>query len=98
MLTGDGAAHHEMNPFRMAANRDCRKTYTREMCEASLEILARTVLVPTHPRHSDADIAEICENIRAAGRVAMGDLSREEARITRVEPIEARRFDLKEDA
>lgn len=98
VLTGDGAAHPEMNPFRMAANRECRKTYSRDMCKESLEILARTVLVPTHPRHSDADIAETCENIRAAGRVAMGDLSLEEARFTKAEPIEARRFDLKKDA
>lgn len=98
VLTGDGAAHPEMNPFRMAANKDCRKTYTREMCADSLAILARTVLVPTHPRHTEADIANICRNIDIAGRVAMGDLSACEAELGNVEPIEARRFDLKEDA
>lgn len=98
VLSGDGAAHPLMNPFGMAANKDCRKTYTREMCEPSLAVLARTVLVPTHPRHTDEDIANISRNVEIAGRVAMGDLPADQAVLKNVEPIEARRFDLKEDA
>ena len=49
VLMGAGAAHPAMNPYLMPANAECRRTYSKDMCARSLEILNRTVMVPTHP-------------------------------------------------
>ena len=49
VLMGAGAAHPAMNPFNMPANAECRKTYSKDMCAKSLEILDRTVMVATDP-------------------------------------------------
>ena len=48
VLMGAGAAHPLMNPYTMPANAECRKAYSKDMCARSLEILNRTILVPTH--------------------------------------------------
>ena len=72
VLMGAGAAHPAMNPFNMPANADCRKTYSKDMCAKSLEILDRTVMVATHPDHTPAEIDDIIHNIGVAARVALG--------------------------
>ena len=54
VLMGAGAAHPAMNPYNMPANAECRRTYSKDMCARSLEILNRTVMVPTHPLHAGA--------------------------------------------
>src|SRR5580692_6395175 len=72
VLMGAGAAHPAMNPFNMPANAECRKTYSKDMCSKSLEILDRTILVPTHPDHTEAEIADLIHNLGAAARVALG--------------------------
>ena len=61
VLIGEGAAHPAMNPYAMPANRDCRRSYARDMCQRSLDILNRTVMVPTHPLHGAQEIADIIE-------------------------------------
>ena len=53
VLIGEGAAHAAMNPYHMPENRDCRRSYAKDMCQRSLDILNRTVMVPTHPLHTD---------------------------------------------
>src|SRR5579872_3081309 len=72
VLMGAGAAHPAMNPFNMAANAECRKTYSKDMCARSLEILERTVMTATDPAHTAKDIADIVHDIDAAARVALG--------------------------
>jgi dTDP-4-amino-4,6-dideoxygalactose transaminase len=95
VLMGMGAAHPLMNPYNMPANAQCRKTYSKDMCARSLEILNRTVLVPTHPLHTAEDAANIIHNIKAATRVALGHASTEEAVVRNVEAVDATKYDLK---
>jgi dTDP-4-amino-4,6-dideoxygalactose transaminase len=94
VLMGAGAAHPAMNPFNMAANASCRRTYSKDMCARSLDILNRTVMVATHPQHSDQDIDDIVHNIGVAARVVFAGLSFEEADIRKAKPVDAQKFDL----
>jgi hypothetical protein len=56
------------------------------MCARSLNILNRTILVPTHPLHTAEDAANIIHNIKAATRVALGHAKKEEALCARRRP------------
>jgi hypothetical protein len=98
VLMGAGAAHPAMNPFNMPANDECRKTYSRDMCARSLEILDRTIMVATHPDHSPQEIADIVHNIGVAARVALGDEPRGQADLRQSRPLDTQKFDLKLDA
>ena len=49
VLMGMGAAHPAMNPYNHPDNAGCRRHYDKDMCARSLEILNRTVMVPTDP-------------------------------------------------
>jgi dTDP-4-amino-4,6-dideoxygalactose transaminase len=94
VLIGEGAAHAAMNPYRMAENRDCRRSYAKDMCQRSLDILNRTVMVPTHPLHGPQQIADIIHNIGVAARVALGGMSAAEADLRGVQPVDAQKFDM----
>jgi dTDP-4-amino-4,6-dideoxygalactose transaminase len=98
ILLGAGAAHPAMNPYNMPANAECRKTYAKDMCARSLEILNRTVMVATHPEHTEQEIADIIHNIGVAARVALGGLPPAEADLRRAPPVDAQKFDLKVEA
>ncbi|HEX3301953.1 MAG TPA: DegT/DnrJ/EryC1/StrS family aminotransferase [Thermomicrobiales bacterium] len=95
ILIGEGAAHPAMNPYNMPQNRGCRRSYSRDMCQRSLDILNRTVMVATHPLHTPEQIADTIHNIGVAARVALGGLSPAEADLRNVEPVDAQKFDLK---
>ena len=82
ILTHQGASHPAMNPFLMEANKDCRMDYSKDMCTRSLDILNRTVMVPTDPRHGEAEIEQLTRNIVTAARVAFGEIARADAAIT----------------
>ena len=56
----------------------------------------RTVMVPTHPLHTEAEIADTIHNIEVAARVALGGMTREEADIRNAPPVDAQKFDLEE--
>ncbi|HUS90633.1 MAG TPA: DegT/DnrJ/EryC1/StrS family aminotransferase [Phycisphaerae bacterium] len=65
-----GGPHPAMDPFKLAANRRCRKTYRKDMCRRSLDVLNRTVMVPTHPDCRRGDVSALIRKVRAAaGRV-----------------------------
>jgi dTDP-4-amino-4,6-dideoxygalactose transaminase len=98
VLMGAGAAHPAMNPFNMPANAPCRRTYSKDMCARSLELLNRTVMVATHPQHSDQDVDDIVHNIGVAARVVFAGLSFEDADIRKAKPVDTQKFDLKLDA
>jgi dTDP-4-amino-4,6-dideoxygalactose transaminase len=98
VLMGAGAAHPAMNPYNMPANAECRKTYSKDMCARSLEILNRTVMVATHPEHTEQETADIIHNINVAARVALGGLPLAEADLRRAAPVDAQKFDLKVEA
>jgi dTDP-4-amino-4,6-dideoxygalactose transaminase len=95
VLMAAGAAHPAMNPFTMPANAECRKTYSKDMCARSLEILDRTVMVATHPGHSAEEVSDIVHNIGAAARVALGGQAVLEADFRKTRPVDAQKFDLK---
>jgi hypothetical protein len=94
VLMGAGAAHPAMNPFNMPANAECRRTYSKDMCARSLEILNRTVMVAMHPLHTAQEIEDIVHNIGVATRVALGGMPASEADIRNPQPIEEQKFDL----
>ena len=98
ILIGEGAAHPAMNPYKMPENEACRRSYSKDMCERSLDILNRTIMVPTHPLHSDAEIADTIHNIEVAARVALGGMTRAEADIRNAAPVDAQKFDLHADS
>jgi len=93
VLIGAGAAHPAMNPYLMAANAKCRLTYTKDQCARSIEILDRTVMVPTSPDHGDAQIDDMIHNIGVASRVALAGLSPENADLRNLLPIDVQKFD-----
>jgi hypothetical protein len=97
VLMGAGGAHREMNPYNMPANAECRRTYSKDMCARSLEILNRTVMVATHPQHSQQDVDDIIHMMGVAARVVFADLSTDEADLRNVKPVDAQKFDLKVD-
>ena len=98
VLMGTGAAHPAMNPFNMPANAECRKAYSKDMCKKSLDILDRTVMVATHPKHTREETSDIVHNIGAAARVALAGLPVSEADFRKARPVDAQKFDLKADA
>jgi dTDP-4-amino-4,6-dideoxygalactose transaminase len=97
VLMGAGAAHPAMNPFNFPANAKCRRSYSRDMCARSLEILNRTIMVPTHPNHSAADVEDIIHNIGVAARVVFAGMSPEHADLRNAKPVDAQKFDMKVD-
>lgn len=93
VLIGEGAAHPAMNPYLMPANAECRKTYSKDMCASSLDILNRTVMVAANPRHSEREIDNIIHNIGIAARVALGGMPIEEADLRVTEAVDVQKFD-----
>ncbi len=98
VLMGAGAAHPAMNPYNMPANAECRRSYSKDMCARSLEILNRTILVPMHPDHGEAEIAAIAHNLAAAARVALDGAPLNPADFHQTPPLDAQKFDLKLEA
>ena len=98
ILMGAGAAHPAMNPFTMPQNAKCRRSYAKDMCARSLEILNRTVMVATHPQHMQEDVEDIVHNIATAARVALAGMPDDEAEFRRAAPVEVQKFDLKAGA
>ena len=99
VLMGAGAAHPAMNPFNMPANAECRKTYSKDMCARSLEILDRTVMVATHPdahRRRTSRTSSTTSAWRRASRSARPRA--EDADFRKAKPVDAQKFDLKVDA
>lgn len=72
ILHHHGAHHPAMNPFHFDANRECRMDYRKDMCPASLDILARTVSVGLQPEMSDVDVTGLIQRIRDAAALTVG--------------------------
>jgi dTDP-4-amino-4,6-dideoxygalactose transaminase len=94
VLMGMGAAHPAMNPYNHPANAGCRRTYSKDMCAGSLDILNRTVMVPMHPKHSDAEIKAIIHNIGVAARAVLADDGAGEKDILPTSALDAQKFDM----
>lgn len=98
VLMGAGAAHPAMNPYLMPANAECRKAFSIDMCARSLDILNRTVMFATDPRHSANEIENTIHNIGVASRVVLGGLPFEQAELREVAPVDKQKFDITENA
>ncbi len=64
------------------------------MCAGSLDILNRTILVPTDPEHTPQQIDDTVHNVVAAARVALDDLALDDVDIRNAAPVDAGKFDL----
>ncbi len=95
VLRGAGAAHPAMNPYNHPDNAACRRTYDKDMCARSLDILYRTVMVPTDPEHDDAEIEAIIHNIGVAAGVSAGEIATEDANIKQTTELDPAKFDSK---
>ena len=70
-----------------------------DICQRSLDILNRTVMVATHPHHSQAEIDDIVHNIDvAAARIAFGEIPAEDAALRNLKAVDAQKFDMKIEA
>jgi len=94
VLMGMGAAHPAMNPYNHPDNAGCRRSYSKDMCAHSLDILNRTIMVPTNPKHSADEIEAIIHNIGVAARVALGGMSREQAEVLPTSALDVKKFDM----
>ncbi|MBI83847.1 MAG: DegT/DnrJ/EryC1/StrS aminotransferase [Planctomycetaceae bacterium] len=94
ILIGAGAAHPAMNPYEMEANRECRRSYAEDMCAGSLDILNRTVMIPTDPRHTPQEISQMIQNIEAAAMVCVGKAAPDDFVITNAVPVDTQKFDV----
>jgi dTDP-4-amino-4,6-dideoxygalactose transaminase len=94
VLMGMGAAHPAMNPYNHPDNAACRRSYSKDMCARSLDILNRTVMVPTNPKHSAEEIEAIIHNIEVASRVALGGMSPEKAEVLPTSALDTQKFDI----
>jgi len=72
IFAGQGAHHPALNPFRLPANRRCRRKYTKDMCARSLDLLSRTVMLGTDPDHKRADVTARIRAINAAAEAVLG--------------------------
>lgn len=66
IMREQGAHHPALDPFKIPANRKAKIRYKQDMCAASLDVLSRSVLVPTHPDHMAAEVSRIIAVIKAA--------------------------------
>ncbi|MFW5718552.1 MAG: DegT/DnrJ/EryC1/StrS family aminotransferase [Spirochaetota bacterium] len=71
ILEHRGGHHPAMNPYTFAENAECRTEYSADMCSASLDILARTVFVGTHPDSTADEVDAIIAKIREGASVAV---------------------------
>jgi dTDP-4-amino-4,6-dideoxygalactose transaminase len=94
VLLGMGAAHPAMNPYNHPDNAQCRRTYSKAMCQRSLDILNRTIMVPTHPSHNDQEIEGIIHNIEVAAKVALGGMKATEAKLRETTALDTQKFDM----
>ena len=93
VLIGEGAGHPAMNPYNLDANRGCRRTYAKDMCPRSLDILGRTAMIPMSPELDDDDVAQTIRNIEAGARVVAGEITHEQADVKQVGNIDPRKYD-----
>lgn len=73
ILQHRGAHDPRLDPFRLPANRRCRKRYTPEMCRRSLDILGRTVMIATSLDRTEADLSALIAKMSDAARRLTSD-------------------------
>lgn len=65
ILRYQGAHHPALDPFKLPVNKKCLVKYSMDMCQDSLDILNRAVLIPMHPDHSRRRLGQMARAIEA---------------------------------
>ena len=73
ILLKEGSFNKVMNPFKLPQNKKCRMNYTKTMCKKSLDILNKTVMIPTDPKNSQKQINKTITNIKKAALAMVND-------------------------
>ncbi len=66
IFANQGAHHPALNPFELPQNQGCRRTYTKDMCARSLDLLNRTVMVGNHPDRTPEQVAALIAKVKDA--------------------------------
>lgn len=72
ILDGRGSHHPALDPFRLPANRRCRKKYCKDMLPDSLAIVSRSVMVGLHPDMKSADVKSLAARLATAASQVFG--------------------------
>ena len=96
VLMGMGAAHPAMNPYNHPGQCRLPQTYNKDMCARSLDILNRTVMVPTDPEPLGGRDRRDHPQHRGRGpRRASAAMSEAEAELKPTSALDAQKFDMK---
>ena len=93
ILLKEGSFHQAMNPFKLSNNKKCRMKYHKGMCKTSLEILNRTIMIPTDPKNTSHQTNATIKNIKKA---ALALVNNEKIKIKQKE-IDKGKFDYKDN-
>ena len=88
----EGSFHQSLNPYKLSENKKCRMTYSKDMCKSSLEILNKTIMIPTDPKNKNKDINNTIRNIKKA---ALAYINNENIKIKQ-KSIDIGKFDYSE--
>ena len=99
ILNSQGAANPLMNPYKMKANKNCRRSLTKDMFPRSLDILNRTIMIPTDPQHNNEQINNIINNINIAANYAFKKSENKKIELIikdlkNVEKIDSQKYDM----
>ena len=72
VLQHQGHAHPALNPYNLPQNRKLRRKYTKDMCERSLQTLACTVMIGTHPDRTAEEQDALIQKVNAAADEVLG--------------------------
>jgi len=93
VLTHEGAHHPALNPYRLPENKDCRRDLPKGFGKRSLDIVNRTVMIGTHPRHSAQEIEDTIHNLVVAARMALEGISANNGELRKAAPIDMQKYD-----
>ena len=66
ILLKEGSFHQSLNPYKLSENKKCRMNYSKDMCKSSLEILDKTIMIPTDPKNTKKNTDHTIKNIKKA--------------------------------
>ena len=92
ILLKEGSFHQSLNPYKLSQNKKCRMNYSKNMCKSSLEILDKTIMIPTDPKNTKKDINNTIRNIK---RAALAYINKEHIKIKQ-KAIDKGKFDYSE--
>ena len=71
ILSKNGGPNPTMNPYKFKQNQRCRRSVRKSDYKASLDILARAVLIGTHPDHKAKDTSAIVRRIKDGAKAVL---------------------------